>query len=256
MTAVSKNYDGLCYHLKVVHKNLDDPLKRKLHSFLDDIKSELIEEDGFATGFIEKKFPLILGLRLSALKWMETEQQSLIHLFDNETYPYFERMAENEKLSILAGNILFALRCNRKVINALLKKIGQKEFPNGAFFELPELSYDQFIAAIYLSAPNAEAAETAIEWLKSSFRIEYGILAASVIYDESLWVTSNKIEKLSTIIADAAQTYSAIASELGIFSSRKASGNILDGIESAGFLEDQNNLAEAGIQLFAQNWEG
>jgi hypothetical protein len=255
MIGIAKNYDMLCYHLKVVHKNLDDPGKMKVDAFFQGVRTDLLESKTSLAHTIEEKFPLILDLRLAALKWIVTKGENLAELLDNEAYPYFEQMAEIERLSSLSENVLFALRCNKKVINALLTHIGKEEFSNDILLDIPAISFDQFIASIYLSVPNVEGAKAMIEWAKCSFQIEYAICAAALIYDEKLMVSSEKINELSSIIVNAAQTYSAIALEVGILPSKKENRQTTDIIDNSGFLEEQKNLAEAGINLFAKNWK-
>ena len=111
------------------------------------------------------------------------------------------------------------------------------------------------MGSIYLSIPNSEAAEKVIEWIKCSFQVEYVICAASLIYDRSLLLSQNKIEELSAIVIDAAQTYSAIAMELNILPSKELPARRFYDIDNSIFLEEQKVLAETGLEFFAENWK-
>jgi len=255
MIGIAKNYDMLCYHLKVVHKNLDDHKKKMVDNFFQGIRTDLLENKDTLHHSIEDKFPLILDLRIGALKRIITEGENLAELLDNKAYPYFEQMAGIERLSGLAENILFALRCNKKVINTLLKQVRQEDLSDMILNNIPELTFDQFIASIYLSVPDVELAKAMIEWAKCSFKIEYAICAAALIYDETLMVSSEKINELSVVIVDAAQTYMAIAMEVGILPSKNENKQNADITKDLDFLKDQKNLAEAGISSFAKNWK-
>src|SRR5689334_5724606 len=83
MLAAAKNYDILCYHLRVVHKNLNHPVKAKLDAFLQGVRTDLLNDQPNFQQAIEDKLSDILDLRLIALKWLSTEGENLSELLEN-----------------------------------------------------------------------------------------------------------------------------------------------------------------------------
>jgi hypothetical protein len=258
MIGLANQYNALSYHLQVVRGGLNNSKREKIDSFIRAIHNDLLNNDIHLPSAIDEKFSIILDLRIAALKLLSSEGKDFNELLDNDVYPYFEKLIEVDRLSNLADNILFALRCNKKVISYLISKIEPEEqsFDGININNFPdEISYDQFISTIYLISPTVEAANTFIEFSKCSFRIEYVICAAAMIFDDTLMVTPQKINELSSIIVNAAQIYSAIAMELEWLPLKvETRQHPTDIIVDPDFLEEQKKLAEAGIQLFSKIW--
>lgn len=251
----ARNYDILCYHLKVVYKNLNNPVQQKLDHFLQEVEKDLLEKSAHLKGRVEKKLSHIFDMRLAALRWIASEDSSSIDSWKSEAYSYFENLADNENLAELAQNILFALRCNNKIADSL---IGTDAVPLKGRFpsHIPDISLDQFIASIMLSYPYERVGNLLIEWAKCSLRIEYVVLAAALLNDKQIGASSEVLHELSFIIIDAAQTYSAIAVETGMIPSKPKVKLISPATnEDADFLAEQRLLAEADINYFAKIWK-
>lgn len=253
MFGLAKNYDALCNYLRVVD-NLDSPIRQELEGFLVSIRTDLYDGTPLSENII-KRIPAIFELRIAALKWLATEQANVIELFDSDVYPYFEKLTQITRLSALAENILFALRCNKKVLNAILNIDIDQSLPDNEAINLPTISYQQFETAILLSSPNEKQTKAILELANSSFKIEYVICAAAMIHDEKLIVSSEKIDELSAVIIDAAQNYSALSAELGLIPSKKVTNHDTEVITDAASLQEQKNIAEADFNSFAHNWK-
>ena len=151
-------------------------------------------------------------------------------------------------------NLLFALRCNQRVAESLVAK---SNFPAGDFAssisQLPEITYQQFIASLAFANIEEETAQKIVDWTNASLHIEFVLVAADIIGDDKMKVSDKTVNELAFLVADAAQEYSALATELGILkthSTRQAFSNL--SFDNS-FIKEQKQLADLGLDDFAAN---
>jgi len=256
MLAATKNYDISCYYLRVVHNSLDNFSKGKIDSFIELIRNDLFNKAVPLKVIIKQRLPLIFNIRMSAFKLISSRNENLSELIDNEVYPYFEQMAAVERLSGISENILFALRCNRKVVKALTAQSGEQQFTVESFADIADITFEQFLGLLNINTPGKGQTAIISEWMKCTLQIEYCICATSLINDEKLMISNERINELSSIIVDAAQNYSAIALETGIWPViEKSYSSKYEDYSDENFIKEQKELAEAGISSFTQNWD-
>lgn len=155
----------------------------------------------------------------------------------------------------MAENILFALRCNRRVVEALT---GASDFSEAALSssvsQLPTITYEQFLATLVFSVPDNDTAQTIVDWINSSLYIEFIIVAAAIINDENLKVSDKIVNELAFLIADAAQEYSATATESGILKPRSTAQSFTHSTFDNKFIKEQKQLADLGLNDFDETF--
>ncbi|MFH1003977.1 MAG: hypothetical protein V1781_00520 [Bacteroidota bacterium] len=166
-----------------------------------------------------------------------------------------KNLKKNPKLEILAENILFALRCNRKVVDAVVATVDFSKKNIGAnISQLPTITYEQFISAIALGVPDGAIVQKIVDWTNSSLFIEFVTVAAVIINDEQQLKISDKvIKELAFIVADAAQEYSALATELGILKVRSTKQSFAQISFDNDFIKEQKFLADLGLDDYSKN---
>jgi hypothetical protein len=172
-----------------------------------------------------------------------------------EVSKQIEEIGENKKMEILKENILFALRCNRRVIESLFNDVKKSENLNIDFTQLPEINYQQFLAYLTFAIPDNETAQKIVDLTNASLHIEFVMLATDIIMRDKKIKASNKlINELSFLLADAAQEYSALATELGILKTKPKPQTFSNQLFDKGFVKEQKKLADIGIEDFASNF--
>ena len=254
MLATAKNYDVICLQMRTCMPHLESGLKKELSKLLTEIKVVLTTARKVKP-VLDSMLPEIFNFRIKSIKWLiEKGDLDLSGMMD-EIYPQLEELRQNPKLEILAENILFAVRCNKRVVKAV---IGSGDFSEEKFAsiaaELPAITYGQFLATLAYSIPDDEAAQKIVDWVNASLYIEFVILSAVIINEEKLKVTGKVINELSFLIADAAQEYSAIAIELGLLKPRSENQALFSEQVDKSFIKEQKYLADLGINDFAENF--
>jgi hypothetical protein len=254
MFATAKNIDIICWQMREQLPHLASPMKKELGKLTDNLKEALTTREQVKP-LLDRMLPDVFNFRVKAIKWLAGEGEIDFSGVMDEILPQLEDLRLNPRLEILAENILFAVRCNKRVVNALIDSgnFSEEKFASGAV-ELPEITYDHFLATLAYGVPDDEAAQTIVDWVNASLYIELIILSAAIIHDEKLNVSEKVINELSFLIADAAQEYMAIAMESGLLkppSERQAS--LSDQVDES-FLQEQKYLAESGINDFAKNF--
>lgn len=196
----------------------------------------------------------IFNLRVKAIVWLlEENELNLSDLFD-EVIPQIDELKNDPKLEVLAENILFALRCNQRVIDALTKnEVLSAERISNEVSKLVPINYQQFVASIALGVPDNDVAQKIIDWANSSLYIEFVTVAASIIHQEKLKVSNKVINELAFIVADAAQEYSAIAMEVGLLKQHSVK-NLSQSSFDEDFVKEQKNLSDLGLIDFANQF--
>lgn len=254
MLAAVQVYDATLYHcLRVVYRNESSPLKFPFEQFIEQMEENLTGPSE-ARFFIDQSMDKVWELRLKALNWIIDQGEDFFALLQQEVVPRFEDMLNSGKMGLLADNVLFALRCNERFLKGMFGESGIEKFAESlASTSIPETSLAQTFTALLFSTPNKELAETIISWLKSSLDIEYVILAAAIIDEKKLDVSQAMLDNLASVIADAAQTYSAIPMEKGWITARPLSNFHVE-TENGNISAEEQILAETGLATFAQTW--
>lgn len=254
MLATIKNYDILCYQLRNnLYPQLDNPLKKDTDQLSKDIRvimlsgKELHAQSNSILG-------QIFNFRIKAIKWLVLDNNfNLLQKF-NEIIPQIEKINSNKRLEVLAENLLFAIRCNQRVVESLLYQSDDTSaYFSSAIRQLPEITYGQFIASLAFAIPDQETTQKFIDWIDSSLHIEFGMVATDIIYNDNLKISDKTINELAFLIANAAQEYSALAMELGIIKSRASGQTNSNFLFDRSFIKEQQYLADLGIEDFAQN---
>ena len=199
---------------------MEAPIKKETTKFLNEIRSALIIEKTIKTS-LDKLIPQIFNFRIKALKWLCGESSIDLQTMIDVAYPQIEELKNNKKLALLAENILFALRCNQKVVRAIYSS-GDFTADNIAehFSTAPAITYEQFLGTLAFSIPDEYAVQKLTDWVNASLYIEFIALAATIIHEENIKVTDRAINEMAFLVADAAQEYTAISMEMGLLPSR------------------------------------
>jgi len=251
MLGTAKNFDVICFQLRSYYPQLENPLKKDLNSLLAEIRLILIADKKIITK-VNGLLGSIFNLRVKAIVWLLKENElNLSDLFD-EVIPQIDELKNDPRLEVLAENILFALRCNQRVIDALTKnEVLSAETISNEFSKLAPINYEQFVASIALGVPDNDVAQKIIDWANSSLYIEFVTVAASIIHQEKLKVSNKVINELAFIVADAAQEYSAMAMEVGLLKQHSVK-NLAQSSFDEDFVKEQKNLSDLGLTDFAK----
>ena len=168
--------------------------------------------------------------------------------------PKIEELRSNKKLEVLTDNILFALRCNQRVIESLINmsELSSESFSTNVE-QLPDITYQQFIASFAFANLDYETTQKIVDWTNASLHIEFVLVATDIISDEKLKVSDKTINDLAFLIADAAQEYLALATEFGILKSRSAKQSFTTLSFDNGFIKEQKQFADLGLDDYAAN---
>lgn len=253
MIATAKNFDVICFELKNHYPQLDNPLKKDVDKLLIDVKDILTSGKKIKLS-INNFLKDIFSFRIKAINWLLEDGDFELSEIIDEVYPQFEELRNNPKLEVLAENILFALRCNRKVIDAVFAttNLSKENFKTNAP-QLPTITYEQFISAIALGIADDLTAQKIVDWTNSSLYIEFVTFAVAIINDEQLKVSDKIINELAFLVADAAQDYSALATELGILKLLSTRQSFTQVSFDNDFIKEQKKLANLGLDDYSQN---
>lgn len=219
MLVAAKNYDVICLQMRSYLPQQEEPIKRETNRFIDGVKAVIMGE-GSVKPKLDKFIPQIFNFRLLALKWISQQPDiDFEHLLD-QAYPSLEQLKRNPKLRLLAENTLFAVRCNARVMQAMIGDVTSSEFSQ-QLANVPVTTYKQFFGTLALSIPDQETFQTIADFSHASLYIEFILLAAILIDEEHIDISEAAINELSFLIADAAQEYIAIATMMGILPVRQ-----------------------------------
>lgn len=255
MIAPSNNYDLICYQLRNnLYSHLENPLKKELDRLSKDIKTIITSGNKVqvqSMAILEQLF----NLRIKAIRWLASDSNFDYLQMVSEILPQIEEIKLNRKLEVLSENLLFALRCNQRVVESLL---GTNEISSdhgdSILSELPEINYQQYIATLALTIPDDEICQKFMDWTSSSLHIEFVMIAADIINDENLKISDKTINELAFLVSDSAQEYSALATELGILKSHSKKQSFSQMSFDNAFVKEQKNMANLGLTDFAKNF--
>lgn len=254
LTAV-KSYDILCYQLRnSLYPQLDNPLKKEMNRLSKDIK-EIILSGSMDKAKSFQILAEIFNLRIKAIRWLASGSNFSYMQMLNEVIPQIQEMKSNKRFEVLTENLLFALRCNQRVI----EKLATGAEINGGCFsttvkQLREITYEDFLASLAYSIPDDSAVQRIVDWTNASLQIEFAMVAADIISNDDIKISDKSINALAFFVADAAQEYSALATELGIIQAN-SSGKSVSGFSfDKSFIKEQKLFADLGIEVFSGNF--
>jgi hypothetical protein len=256
MFAALKNCDLLCFQLRnELYAQLDHSLKKQIDRLTADIKTMLLSQAPVQhqpSEILEQLF----NLRVKAIKWLAHDQSFNYLDMLSDVSMQFKAVGNSKKMAVLKDNILFALRCNRRVVESFLHTGSLSESPDYDLRLLPDVSYQQFLASLAFGVPDEETAQNIADWTNASLHIEFVMLAASIIMDEKLDVTDSQIHDLSFLIADAAQEYTALATVFGILKLKSSHPYPIDQDLEISVVNEQKGLADLGLEDFETHFTG
>jgi hypothetical protein len=252
MLATAKNIDVFCLQLKNHFGELDHPLQHEVSVLLESIK-KVIKSPAPIKKQVMGALPAIFDLRIKGIKWLVKQGEFDFVEILNEVYPQIEKLRKNPLLEVLAENILFALRCNQRVVKKLIgiEGFSEENLSNG-ITQLPNITYQQFVAGIAFSIPDQEGAQKVLDWINSSLCIEFVAVAAVTIDEDDIQLSRENINELAFIISDAAQDYMALATELGLFKTESNPHSHSQLTFDNDFISEQKAIADQGLS--EQDW--
>ncbi len=254
MIATAKNYDVICFQLRNnLYSQLESPLKKELNRLSSDIKAIITSGKKIQAQSVNM-LSQVFNLRIKALKWLADDKNFDYLEMPNDIFPQIEELKSNIKLEVLTENLLFALRCNQRVVESI---VGTSEFSPDSFTsnisQLPDITYQQFIASLAFANLDDETSQKIVDWTNASLHIEFVLVAADIIGDDKLKISDKTINELAFLVADAAQEYSALATELGILKTRSTRQSFSNLSFDNSFIKEQKQLADLGLDDFAAN---
>ncbi|MBI3141381.1 MAG: hypothetical protein HYZ16_00990 [Bacteroidetes bacterium] len=255
MIATAKNYDVICFQLRnSLYSQLENPLKKELNHLSSDIKA-IITSGRKVQAQSEDMLSQVFNLRIKALKYLANDKNLDYLEMIRDILPQIEKLKSKRKLEVLTENLLFALRCNQRVVESL---DGTSGFSTGNLIsnisQLPDITYQQFIASLAFANLDDETAQRIVDWTNASLHIEFVLVAADIIGNDKLEISDETINELAFLVADAAQEYSAIAAELGILKNRSSGQSFSKLSFDNSFIQEQKQLADLGLEDFARNF--
>lgn len=254
MLASVKNYDLICYQLRnSFYSQLDNPMKRDVDKLSNDITNIL------KNGKKIQDLPLeilaqIFSLRIKAIKWFSTDNNFDFLEMVSSVSEQIESIGENKRMGILKENIQFALRINMRFIESLYSEGEQLGNIKMDFNNFPDINYQQYLAFLAFTIPDDESVQKFSDWTNTSLYIEFVMLAADISRVEKIYLSDKAINELSYMVANAAQEFSALATEFGFFKSRLNQQTVSNPILNKAFLNQEKKLADLGIEDFALNF--
>ncbi|MES2702435.1 MAG: hypothetical protein V4649_07345 [Bacteroidota bacterium] len=253
MLARAKNYDIICLQMRNHLPQQESSIKNETLRFVDEVKAIISNESPVKPG-LDRFIPRLFNFRMHALKWLAEQPDLDMATLSDATFPSIEVLLKNPKLSLLGENMMFAMRCNMRVVKVLFSQGTLTSDQIAAQFSAaPLVTYEQFLGTLALSIPDESQVQIIADWLHASLYIEFIVLAGILIDEEKIRVSDATVAELSFLIADAAQDYFAIASEMGILPTHAKPSSIHGGEGSAPFDEDQL-LSGQGLSDFASHF--
>ena len=246
-----KNIDIICLQFKHYYSQLDAKMKADTENLLQSSR-KILNSSNSLKETLNKNLNEIFEFRLKAFNWLFAEGKNPLQIVD-EVVQEFSKIATVSRLSNLFENVLFALRTNKRILDSLIDggEFSQQTIVHSAPLDYPIISLNQYAAAVALNVPD-ELAQKIVDWTTASLQIEFVVLATSMIAEEKINISDQKINELSDIVVDAAHEYSALAVELGVIKLKAGQSQTFPIIEDPNFVEEsKKKLANAGITDFS-----
>ncbi len=249
MVAIAKE-NILMFQLRNnLYSQLEIPLQNAIELLSNDIKTLLLSDKKIERQS-EEMLAQVFNLRIKALKWLSVNSDNNILEVIKDITPQIEEFSENPQLETLTENILFALRCNKRVaegvIGMQLKNNQIENSTNVAGFGMLDIDYNVFKAS--LQYINDAFSEKIRAFVNASLHIEWVILATDIISESKMVLSDEKINELCFLVVDVAQEYTALAMQLGYLvpRSKKIEEESVD--FEVDFIKEQKELADLGLE--------
>lgn len=258
MLSPALNYDFICYPLKTQYfDRLDHELQSEVNKLFSGIEAGLTGKQNLKA-FAESQVKNLFNLRMKAIGWF-LEDNNLDDLSQTveQCYDDFDSLSQNSKLVFFVENLKFALRANRRLVDSFMEHAQAEANANGIDLQneiktaAPKIDYEQFVTSIALGVPDEEAAQRIIDLVGASLLIEFSAMSGGILVDQKIEISEEKAIQLTSLIKDAAQNYSAICHELGLFKRQKAGQPLMQ--FDHGFVEEQQFLADLGLEDLSEN---
>jgi len=253
MIATTRNYDVIYQLRNSLYSQLDTPLKKDLNRLSKDIREIVTSGKRIHPQTIDI-LAQVFNLRIKAIKWLASDENFDYLNSLNDIFPQIEEFKSNKKLETLAENILFALRCNQRIVESFASSSDlAADNIMSNISKLPDITYEQFVASLAFANLDDEITQKIVDFTNASLHIEFVLVATDILVDDKLKVSDKTLNDMAFLIADAAQEYSALATELGILKS-KSTKHLTSSISfDNSFIKEQKQLADLGLDDFASN---
>lgn len=253
MLGTAKNCDIIFLQMRNYVPDMDNSMKKEYLNLLKQLESILVESKSLKND-INSFLPNVFNFRVKAIKWLFEEFDLALTDMIDDAYHKFEEIQNDSKLQTLVENILFALRCNKRVVNSLIvnSEAFNDENISKSVNNLPTINYEQFLSSLAFIMPDDETAQKFLEWINASLCIETITVSAILINEKKLKISTKSIDELAFIIADSAQEYSAIAFEMGILNHNESNKTKSNQDFDKEYLKEQKYIANLGITDFAE----
>lgn len=254
MLSPALNYDFICYPLKTQYFNrLDISLRSEIEKLFSDIEQGLVSTQDTKT-FALSQIRNLFNLKIKAIKWfLEGNNVGALSKTIEDCYNDFDGLIDNSKLIFFVENLKFALRSNKRLIDSFVEQVEAN--PINIEIELKalslEITYDQFITSIALGVPDEETAQKIIDLVGASLLIEFSAISAGILIEKKIEISENKAMQLTSLIGNAAQEYSAVCYELGMFKRHKSGQSVLQFDNT--YVEEQQYLADLGLDELVES---
>jgi len=254
MFATAKNYDVICLQMRNHLQKQDSPIGHETSNFIQAV-SAILKSNSPIKPELDKFIPRIFNFRMMAIRWLGQQNGLDLSTLIDANFPSIEALQKNKKLALLGENIMFAIRCNKRVVNAILNQggIGSDKVAKD-FADAPLISYTQFLGTLALSLPDEASVQLIADWLHSSLYIEFIVLAGILINEDQILVAKTVISEMAMLVADAAQEYSAIATQMGLLNKNEKK-TAFDTVVNQMQLDDDQLLSDLDLQEFEANFK-
>jgi hypothetical protein len=251
MVAFSKSWESICLQLKSTrYEQLPASLQREVDRFSLAIEKYL-RSGGTPGPLPSGMLALVFDFRIKALRWLETNQERNMTSIADDLYPQIAAWNNKPEMEVLRENVLFAIRCNQRVLNAFLESgtppEGDKE---RIFSNLPEIRYEQYLASLSLAGLDAAQTQRIIDWSHASLSMEFGMIAADLVVHGNF--PTHVVDGLAAFVARVSQEYVALAHLLHILKREPDSPHLLSyPLGDPESMQEEKDLADLGLDDYA-----
>lgn len=251
MTATTNSYNSIYQMSFTLDTQPDNPLKKESDQLSKQIRSLLTSSERLSA-LPTYMLTQIFNLRVKAMRWLAANADIDYAHVNNEVASQVKAI-RNDRLEILRENLMFALRCNHRVAEGIARTHNDSGKDAPSFSEMPDITYDQYATALAMAVPDDEVFQKMIDWSNASLEVEFAFVAADLIESSGINVSDEIIDDLAALVANAAQEYYALAVELGFLKTRPTV-SYPSVPHDEGFISEQKELAELGLDDFAKNF--
>lgn len=197
--------------------------------------------------FVDAHLDTVFDFRMIALKWL-AQNETLLPFIHNYAQSGLSDFKDNPQFDVLYQNVLFAIRVNLKGFTDFMGTAPQSDFKLADLSAVPQYTFTGFLNFISLTMPHSVTVNL-IDWMMSSLYIEFSLITVFIIHKEKLPISTTLTDNFAAFIADAAQEFGALSSEMKPKAVKKHKPLSR---ASLPFLAEQTFLAEQDVQLLSQ----